>query len=513
MAMAQYLSDKVNFEDCPSTPQQGPEGTANLTILEWEYSLSSLDSQVCLCPVSVSRLWSQSLSSLGSQCWGGSLADPRAPSPAGLFSFSSLVPLLCADRSGKERTLGNLRQTRLLRGSTRRGGWKTFPGALNPHSFPGSLCRFHSYSHSSQVISDPPCAHPPAPAERGGRGQGGRGVPVRKLERAGREGERERESNTVIINTQAIVTTALLGTVRHSQSSPRHSRPSSPPSAQSATPEAARTAGKDKVVPHPPASQTEGTEPGTGTGARGEAAGSPERRGRAETEVAETLDLQRCAGTDALLPPGDANPKAMTDILETGDTLELESTEGQRPPAASPSASGGPAGGTAAGTAVVVPPPYSVAETGDPPLELRGSLDCWACSVLVTAQNLVVAAINAGLVALIFGTILAPATVMVVFGALCHSKVRTPDSDAYCSDLLTDAGCVALLVVGFLLVTPLLVLALAAYCRLARHLQLGLCFVPYSRAVYKNLPAAQHRGLGGCCGQEGEREGKGKVWV
>nr|XP_015195948.1 PREDICTED: transmembrane protein 88 [Lepisosteus oculatus] len=114
----------------------------------------------------------------------------------------------------------------------------------------------------------------------------------------------------------------------------------------------------------------------------------------------------------------------MTDILETGDTLELESTEGQRPPAASPSASGGPAGGTAAGTAVVVPPPYSVAETGDPPLELRGSLDCWACSVLVTAQNLVVAAINAGLVALIFGTILAPATVMVVFGALCHSKVR-----------------------------------------------------------------------------------------
>uniref|UniRef100_A0A3B5LF25 EF-hand domain-containing protein n=1 Tax=Xiphophorus couchianus TaxID=32473 RepID=A0A3B5LF25_9TELE len=40
--------------------------------------------------------------------------------------------------------------------------------------------------------------------------------------------------------------------------------------------------------------------------------------------------------------------------------------------------------------------------------------------------------------------------------------------------MLTDGGCVALLVVGFLLVTPLLVLALAAYCRLARHLQLEL---------------------------------------
>lgn len=74
----------------------------------------------------------------------------------------------------------------------------------------------------------------------------------------------------------------------------------------------------------------------------------------------------------------------------------------------------------------------------------------------------------------------------------------------------------ALLVVGFLLVTPLLVLALAAYCRLARHLQLGLCFIPYSRAVYKNLPATHHRGLGaGCCGGRDGTDGggKGKVWV
>ncbi|TRY87568.1 hypothetical protein DNTS_027011 [Danionella cerebrum] len=168
-------------------------------------------------------------------------------------------------------------------------------------------------------------------------------------------------------------------------------------------------------------------------------------------------------------------------------------------------------------TGVVVPPPYSAAEMGggDAPLELRGSLDCWACSVLVTAQNLLIAAINACLAGLVFGLILTPAIVMVVFGFLCHSTVRPIGSPPYCSDLLTDSGCVALLIVGFLLVTPLLVLALAAYCRLARHLQLGLCFIPYSRAVYKNLPATQHRGLtGGCCGQQqvkGER--KGKVWV
>ncbi|XP_066537960.1 transmembrane protein 88 b isoform X2 [Hoplias malabaricus] len=180
-------------------------------------------------------------------------------------------------------------------------------------------------------------------------------------------------------------------------------------------------------------------------------------------------------------------------------------------------ASTAPAGTLNSGSGIVVPPPYSSAESGggEAPLELRGSLDCWACSVLVTAQNLVIAAINACLAGLVFGLILTPAIVMVVFGFLCHSTVRPHGTSAYCSDLLTDGGCVALLVVGFLLVTPLLVLALAAYCRLARHLQLGLCFIPYSRAVYKNLPATQHRGLGGgCCGQQtGNEQGKGKVWV
>lgn len=174
---------------------------------------------------------------------------------------------------------------------------------------------------------------------------------------------------------------------------------------------------------------------------------------------------------------------------------------------------GSPAG---AGSGVVVPPPYSLGSNeADPPLELRGSLDCWACSVLVTAQNLIIALINAGLASFVFGTILTPALAMIIFGFLCHSTVQPHGTSVYCSDILDDNGCVALLVVGFLLLTPLLVLALAAYCRLARHLQLGLCFIPYSRAVYKNLPASRRRGGGGCCSKQGssEREAKGSVWV
>ncbi|XP_051540616.1 transmembrane protein 88a [Myxocyprinus asiaticus] len=171
----------------------------------------------------------------------------------------------------------------------------------------------------------------------------------------------------------------------------------------------------------------------------------------------------------------------------------------------------------ASSSGVVVPPPYSIAGSAanDPPMELRGSLDCWACSVLVTAQNLIIATLNMGLAAIIFGLILLPSLVMVVFGFLCHSTVKRHGTNIYCSDFLDDGGCVALLVVGFLLLAPLLVLAMAAYCRMARHLQLGLCFIPYSRAVYKNLPASHHRGLRGCCSQQGagDSEGKGSVWV
>ncbi|KAK7915836.1 hypothetical protein WMY93_011597 [Mugilogobius chulae] len=108
------------------------------------------------------------------------------------------------------------------------------------------------------------------------------------------------------------------------------------------------------------------------------------------------------------------------------------------------------------------------------------------------------ALINGLLASLVFGTILTPALAMIIFGFLCHSTVQPHGTSVYCSDLLDDGGCVALLVVGFLLLTPLLVLALAAYCRLARHLQLGLCFIPYSRAVYKEpacLPSQERREL------------------
>ncbi|XP_072349620.1 transmembrane protein 88a [Scyliorhinus torazame] len=154
------------------------------------------------------------------------------------------------------------------------------------------------------------------------------------------------------------------------------------------------------------------------------------------------------------------------------------------------------------------PRPGGLGQAGD--LELRSTLDCWACAVLVTAQNVVVSVFNTLLITAVFGIVLLPAAIMVVFGFLCHSQVLNSQA-AHCQEVLNDNSSTALMVVGFVLVTPLAVLALAAYCRLARHLQLGLCFIPYSKAVYRNLPASHYQGTGLCCLRTANTTRK--VWV
>ncbi|CAM9840365.1 unnamed protein product [Lampetra planeri] len=138
---------------------------------------------------------------------------------------------------------------------------------------------------------------------------------------------------------------------------------------------------------------------------------------------------------------------------------------------------------------LTVPPPYSADERAAP-LEAREPLDCWACAILLTAHNTCVAALNLLLLALVFGLLLLPAIVMVWFGFSCHSRQMVRIRLPLCQGVLNDNSSTALIIVGFVLMSPLLVLALAAYCRMARRLQLGFCFLPYSRAVYKPpLPA------------------------
>lgn len=82
-----------------------------------------------------------------------------------------------------------------------------------------------------------------------------------------------------------------------------------------------------------------------------------------------------------------------------------------------------------------------------------------------------------------------------------------------CTAHLRDPGFTALLVTGFLLLVPLLVLALASYRRLCLRLRLGDCLVPYSRALYRRRRAPQQpRQTRASPGSQAVPT-SGKVWV
>lgn len=81
-----------------------------------------------------------------------------------------------------------------------------------------------------------------------------------------------------------------------------------------------------------------------------------------------------------------------------------------------------------------------------------------------------------------------------------------------CTAHLRDPGFTALLVTGFLLLVPLLVLALASYRRLCLRLRLADCLVPYSRALYRRRRAPQPRPTRASPGSQAGST-SGKVWV
>ncbi|XP_044857453.1 transmembrane protein 88 [Mauremys mutica] len=165
----------------------------------------------------------------------------------------------------------------------------------------------------------------------------------------------------------------------------------------------------------------------------------------------------------------------------------------------------------------VPPPPYGaggpeLALGPEPELELRGALDCLACAVLLSAHNLLAAALCALLCALVCAAALLPAGTALGLGFLCHSKFLHARV-APCEAHLHDAGATALLVLGFTLLLPLLVLGLAAFVRLARRLQLGYCLLPYSLAVYRHLPAGRYHQAAWCCPRARPPPAGDKVWV
>lgn len=81
-----------------------------------------------------------------------------------------------------------------------------------------------------------------------------------------------------------------------------------------------------------------------------------------------------------------------------------------------------------------------------------------------------------------------------------------------CTAHLRDPGFTALLVTGFLLLVPLLVLALASYRRLCLRLRLADCLVPYSRALYRRRRTPQLGQIRASPGSQAVPT-SGKVWV
>uniref|UniRef100_A0A669QVC3 Transmembrane protein 88 n=1 Tax=Phasianus colchicus TaxID=9054 RepID=A0A669QVC3_PHACC len=122
-----------------------------------------------------------------------------------------------------------------------------------------------------------------------------------------------------------------------------------------------------------------------------------------------------------------------------------------------------------------------------PSLEPRSTCGCWTWALLIATMNLLVFFINLLLMLVIFTIVLLPTIVVVYFGFQCHSRVLHSTA-RYCRTILDDNSSSALIILGFVIMSPLIVVAMATYCSLARRLRLLMCFQPCSRALYKGAP-------------------------
>uniref|UniRef100_H3BIR6 Transmembrane protein 88B n=2 Tax=Latimeria chalumnae TaxID=7897 RepID=H3BIR6_LATCH len=143
--------------------------------------------------------------------------------------------------------------------------------------------------------------------------------------------------------------------------------------------------------------------------------------------------------------------------------------------------------------------------------EPRGTCGCWLWSVLVSGANLLLFLLNLLFLAAVFCVVLLPTIVVVYFGFKCHSRVLHSNA-YYCKNLLDDNSSSALIILGFVIMSPLIVVAMAVYCSLARRLHLFLCFQPYTRAVYKGVKWRRYDQAGLCCCEK-EWSSHVKAWV
>ncbi|KAM9799974.1 transmembrane protein 88 [Syngnathus typhle] len=113
----------------------------------------------------------------------------------------------------------------------------------------------------------------------------------------------------------------------------------------------------------------------------------------------------------------------------------------------------------------------------------RGRAGCVVCGVVLVLWNICVLLAGAVLLTLVFSLVLLPAVVLLYAGFLCHSRILG-SSSAICN-YLDDNSCSALIILGFVMMSPLVVLAAALFCGLLRRFRLLLLIQPISRAWYR----------------------------
>ncbi|KAG5838830.1 hypothetical protein ANANG_G00227790 [Anguilla anguilla] len=97
--------------------------------------------------------------------------------------------------------------------------------------------------------------------------------------------------------------------------------------------------------------------------------------------------------------------------------------------------------------------------------------------------NLAVATACALLVAAVFALVLLPTIALLYVGFLCHSRVLHSPSPV--CRYLDDNSCSALIILGFVMMSPLVVVAAATFCGLAHRLRLFQLFQPMARARHR----------------------------
>ncbi|XP_061543817.1 transmembrane protein 88 isoform X1 [Phycodurus eques] len=113
----------------------------------------------------------------------------------------------------------------------------------------------------------------------------------------------------------------------------------------------------------------------------------------------------------------------------------------------------------------------------------RSGSGCVVCGAALVLWNVCVLLAGALLLTLIFSLVLLPAVVLLYVGFLCHSRIL--DSSSAICNYLDDNSCSALIILGFVMMSPLVVVAAAVFCGLLRRFRLLLLIQPISRARYR----------------------------